>query len=107
VGTWGVWKVYESTWVREATARRESEMARTGLRKVPGQIDDKGRAINFPSRHAMSDRRRYFTWSIGGRRDRAWLVLGENRGCANRCEVQPKRLTYDTAGWGMNLREDT
>jgi hypothetical protein len=79
-------------------------MVRAGLRKVPGQVEDNGRAIKFSLRHAMSDRRWYFTWSIGGRRERVWLVLGEKRGFASKCDVQPNRLTCYTAGLAIDLR---
>jgi len=33
-------------------------------------------------------------------------VLGENRGFANKCEAQPKRLTYDMTGWRIDLQEN-
>ena len=36
--------------------RRELEMARAGLRNVPGQVEDSGRAVKVSSRQAMSDR---------------------------------------------------
>ena len=95
---WGVWKVYESKKFREVTTRRESEMARAGLRKVPRQAEDSGRAIKCPSRHAMSDRWWYFTWSIEGREDKARLVLGEKRGFASKWDVQPNWSTCNGIG---------
>jgi hypothetical protein len=78
-------------------------MESAGLRKVPGQAEDNGRAMKCSLRHAISERWWYFTWSIGERRDRILLVLGEKRGFANKCDVQPNLLTYKATGWTSDL----